>query len=366
MIVKGDPTRICFVAGTLGQGGAERQLFYLLSALVRMEVPVSLISLTADEFWNNPMRTLGIPVIEIGKCRSRIAKAIAVLKASHRTGARIIQSQHFYTNIYAGLAARVLGVRSVAAVRNDLSSELRGSHPRVRMLGLRLATQIAANSQQSISRLSRKGFAAEKLFYLPNVIDAQQFSPDLKRRAAMQPFTILGVGRLGPEKRFDRFLDIVARVSHAANAPVSALIAGDGKQRSLIQEQANAVSSGNLKVRLVGAVADPLELYRSADVLLSTSDWEGTPNVIMEAMACGLPVVASNVGGVPELINDGIRGFTFEPNDLERATFCLNLLQNNPMQRGVIGLAGRDWIQRERSAEILPSILTTFIRRVLA
>jgi glycosyltransferase involved in cell wall biosynthesis len=112
-------------------------------------------------------------------------------------------------------------------------------------------------------------------------------------------FVIGGVGRLVPQKNFAVFLDVAAQVI-TKNEEVIFVIAGTGQQENELKVRADALGLGN-SVRFLGHVTDRVSLYHSLNVLLMTSDFEGTPMTLLEAMACGLPVVASAVDGVAEV-----------------------------------------------------------------
>ena len=120
---------LCFIAGTLGQGGAERQLFYLLKALRGAGASPSLLTLTQGEFWESRIRELGVPVIWVGQADSRLSRLKRIIRELRQIAAQsktpmILQSQHFYTNIYAAAAARTLGLREIGAMRCDGFSEV--------------------------------------------------------------------------------------------------------------------------------------------------------------------------------------------------------------------------------------------------
>ncbi|MFM8395386.1 MAG: glycosyltransferase, partial [Acidobacteriota bacterium] len=117
--------KIAFIAGTLGQGGAEKQLYHLLRALRDGGASLHLLCLTQGEFWEGPIRELGIPISWVGQSRSRLARLRHILAVLRGIAPQLVQSQHFYTNLYAALAGRLLRIPSVGAIRNDLFSELR-------------------------------------------------------------------------------------------------------------------------------------------------------------------------------------------------------------------------------------------------
>src|SRR5689334_13233971 len=91
--------RICFLAGTLGQGGAERQLFYLLKTLREQGASLLLLSLTRGEFWEAAIAELGVEVRWVGQHNSRLARLGRIIREVRAFRPHVLQSQHFYTNL---------------------------------------------------------------------------------------------------------------------------------------------------------------------------------------------------------------------------------------------------------------------------
>ena len=140
------PLRVCFLAGTLGQGGAERQLFYMLRALKNIGTDAMLLTLTSGEFWEESIRALEIPVIWVGRTPSRLARLWEIASAVRKWNPQLIHSQHSYTNPYATATGRTLGIPAIAAIRNDFISEIQGDGAVARRWGYRHAGVVAANS----------------------------------------------------------------------------------------------------------------------------------------------------------------------------------------------------------------------------
>src|ERR1051326_8617602 len=92
--------KICYLAGTLGQGGAERQLFYAIQALRQSGAAVQILSLDRGGFWEDPIKELGVSVTWVGQDRSRFKRICRIVKHLKKEPADILQSQHFYTNAY--------------------------------------------------------------------------------------------------------------------------------------------------------------------------------------------------------------------------------------------------------------------------
>lgn len=356
--------RVCFIAGTLGQGGAERQLVYALNCLKENGAEVSLITLAQGEFWEERIRELGVAIYFVGSHGSRLKRLMRVARIVRHRHPRVIQCQHFYTNIYGSLAGRCLGIPSVGAVRSDGFRELKSNGRLLGRLSLRLPHWITVNSDQAISNLRTLGLPPEKYIMIPNVVDTKRFRPGSIGSAA--EFVILGVGSLERVKRFDRLLKIAAGLRARTTLAIRVIIAGDGRERSAIEAKAAPVRQTGVNVDLVGRVSDAQGYYQSANVLVLTSETEGTPNVIMEAMACGLPAVATRVGGVPDLIRNGETGFLFDPDKVEDAVDSLVRLAGSPDLAAHIGRRARTFIEENHSLNLLPGLLARLYEAVLA
>src|SRR5688572_12394899 len=115
--------KLCFLAGTLGNGGAERQLYYILQALCQKGANPRLLSLDQGGFWEPRIKDLGVHVTHVG-AGSYWQRLPRILKELWKDRPDIVQSQHFYTNAYVGVAARILQLSGIGAMRNDGTSEV--------------------------------------------------------------------------------------------------------------------------------------------------------------------------------------------------------------------------------------------------
>jgi glycosyltransferase involved in cell wall biosynthesis len=154
-------------------------------------------------------------------------------------------------------------------------------------------------------------------------------------------FAALCVSGLRPEKRIDLFIEAV-RAARRENDAISGYVAGEGREDERLEALANG--SG---VVLLGVRTDARELMRAATVVCLTSEAEALPMSVLEAMALGRPVVATNVGGTADAVIDGETGFLVEPGDVEAVTRALLALAADPARAAAMGVAGRRR-QRER------------------
>ena len=171
--------------------------------------------------------------------------------------------------------------------------------------------------------LDREDLPDDLVTMISNGIDAEVFSPasagvrEAARAALGIPrdgLVIGGVGRLVAQKNFALFLEVAARVL-AGHPSVLFVIAGTGPQEEALKEKVASLGISD-QVRFLGHVSDCLALYHAFDALLMSSDFEGTPMVLLEAMSCGLPVVASAVDGIAEVCTDGHDALLIAPGDV--------------------------------------------------
>jgi len=353
---------ICFLTGTLGQGGAERQLFYSLKTLRQLDARVTLLSLTHGEFWEDRIRACDIPVKWVGRRKSRLARVFQIISELQADPPDLIQSQHFYTNLYAVAAARISGRREIGALRSDAFSEV-SSHALTGTLSLRAPRKIIANSRMAISNAISLGVPAERLCFLPTVVDSEMFRPAQKKSDGI--VRLLAAGRLSPEKRIERFISIIASIKKQSSVMVKGIVAGDGPLRESLQQFSSKIGMGYDTIEFRGEVTEMASVYREADILVLTSEFEGTPNVILEAMASGLPVVSVKIGGVPEIVENQVTGFLIEPYDELKMADAIIQLIYEPGLRYEFGCAARRFIELNRALHHLPRMLTDFYRAVL-
>ena len=352
--------KVCFLAGTLGQGGAERQLFHILQALRRAGATPRVMCLRQHEFWEDRIREFGVPVSWVG-CASKMGRILRIISELRRDPPSVFQSAHFFTNAYVGATARRLGFAGIGALRSNGAMDLADCGWVGSWLNLRTPHLVAANSQAAMAFAVRLGVAPDHLFLLGNVVDTDQFSPGPGRGPG--PVRLLSVGRLIPSKRLDRFVDLLARLRLESKCDVIGAIVGDGPLLGALKAQAAALGLPSSVLAFHGSVAEVAPIYRASDVLVMTSEAEGTPNVLLEAMASALPVVSTAVGGVPEIIRDGRNGFLVGSSDQSGLSTAVERLVLEPALRLAMGQQARDYVVANHSLERLPSVLSALYER---
>jgi len=299
-----------------------------------------------------------------------LVRLLRIVREVRRAGAGLVQCQHFYTNVYGSTTARILRIREIGAVRNNVFSEIAGVGRIQGALNLRMPRMLAANSRAAIAALGKLGVRAARMFFLPNVVDTEKFTSGVRvTREGGGPIRLLAVGRLAEQKRFDRFIDLLARIRERPELAVKGIIAGSGRRgcdlRPRLEQRAEKLGLSPEHLEFTGAVSEMETMYRQADILVSTSDHEGTPNVILEAMASGLPVVATNVGGVPEIVLHGRTGYLVGTGELDKMADWVIKLMIDREHRSVLGRQARAYIESTHSLTRLPAYLADLCGRAI-
>src|SRR3989344_593403 len=175
--------------------------------------------------------------------------------------------------------------------------------------------------------------------YLPNGVDIHQFAPKPKSNSKIK--TVLFIGRLEPQKNLAILLTALAQ----AKRKLKIIFVGQGSQKQILISQAKTLKL-NLTIRDNLTHSQLPKLYQSTDVFVLPSLIEGSPKVLLEAMACGLPVVATAVPGITEIIKSKVTGVLVKPT-VAGLTSGINYVISHPQQARRLGIFARRRIQAE-------------------
>ena len=248
----------------------------------------------------------------------------ALLTIVHNRRIDIVHGHDYKTNLLAWLLARRTGVIPLATSHGWTGQtwrERRVYYPADRMV-LRWFPRVVAVSSEVRATLVRAGATASRVTVLLNGIDPAAFRADPDRRERVRHAlgctaadqVIGAVGRLEAQKRFDLLIEAFAALR--AEWPQARLvIVGDGSLRPRLEAQAAALSLGDA-CRFLGHRADVADLHDAFDLSVQSSEYEGTPNAVLEAMAMETPLVATDVGGTRELALPGAHALIVPPRDV--------------------------------------------------
>jgi glycosyltransferase involved in cell wall biosynthesis len=254
----------------------------------------------------------------------------------------------------AALLARRLGIPLVLSVRGS-DIEILARDPRRRPIiadALRRAAAVIAVSESLRRGVEALGVEAANVHVIPNGIDPRTFHP-VDRAAAREALSVapgdrvvVSVGRLSPVKGLDLLVEAMGALHRHDEPPARCFIVGAGPLRGELKRRVRSLGLSK-HVQLVGAIPPerlPL-FYGAADITCLLSLSEGCPNVVLESLACGTPVVATRVGGVPELVRDGENGLLLDARDPRAATELIRAALARPWNRAGIAeqAAGHTW-----------------------
>jgi sugar transferase (PEP-CTERM/EpsH1 system associated) len=254
--------------------------------------------------------------------------------------------------IEAVAAAKLVGVPVVIHSEHGYEVDMFAGLPMRRRL-FRRASYAMADSVFALTRELRDYHARqvwispERIGVIYNGVDTQRFAPNKKTRIATRAelglpetsFVVGSVGRLVPIKDHQTLLKAAALLS-AKGIDVRLLLVGSGPEREKLQSQAIGPLEG--RVCFAGDSGRVPEMLNAMDVFVLPSLGEGMSNTLLEAMACGLPVLATSVGGNPEIIENNVDGRLFTPGDADRLAAQLKLLAQEPALIHQLGTAARN------------------------
>jgi glycosyltransferase involved in cell wall biosynthesis len=243
----------------------------------------------------------------------------------------------------AGLAARagamVHTVHNLAAKEVDLAGRM------MQRVAFRRRVAAVAVGEQ-VRRSFREWYGVEPAAAIANGIDSDSFRRPGARHQWRQEngfgegdFLIASVARLEPQKNPLGLIDAFAQ-AFGEDLRMRLLLAGDGSLRDASREYAVRRGVGE-RVHFLGVRAEIAEMLSACDLFASSSHWEGSPLAVMEAMAAGLPVVATAVGGVPELVADGESGLLVPPGEVRAFAAALANLARDPGRRCKMAVAAQ-------------------------
>lgn len=351
-------------------GGAERQTHALARMLLARGHQVMVLT---RQLGGLPPREVldGVPVVrairtvELGPLFGlTYVLSVARFLLAHRRDWDVIHVTHAYLDAFAAVLTRRLhGLPVVvrpacAGYYGDLARlgrfrvwpllpALDGLTSRAVIRTIARAEAFIANSTELREELIGAGFPAERIVRVPNGVDLNHFHPDpversagARRRLGLPAGPLLAfAGRLDPQKGLHTLLAAVEPLL-ARNGEARLLIMGDGPQRPELEQ---VVRRAGLSARVLfrGLVRDVAPYLRGCDIFVFPSVGEGMPNALLEAMASGLPCVASAIGGCTDIVTDGETGLLVPPGDAAAFRGALQRLLQSPELRAQLGAAAR-------------------------
>jgi glycosyltransferase involved in cell wall biosynthesis len=351
------PLRVCFLIDELATAGTESQLVALIRHLDRRRVWPYLCLLRGDNPMSQALEPDGCPILRlnVGSLRHprMLLSAWRFLRFLRREGIDVVQT-YFADSSYFGIPLAWLArVPHRIRTRNNLGHWLTPLHRRLgRLLNL-FATQTIVNCEEARQAL----LAAEQP--RPETVAILENGVDLERFRTVPPLTVrpgtaprIGVAaNLRPVKGLDIFVKAAALI-HARHPRAVFTIAGEGELRPALEQQ---IAAEGLLARfaLPGSVADMPSFLAGLDVAVLCSHAEGMSNSLLEYMAAGRAIVATNVGAAAELIEDGVHGLLVPPSDARKLAEAIEKLLSDRELARRLGAEAQRRVRQHYSREAM-------------
>jgi glycosyltransferase involved in cell wall biosynthesis len=345
---------------SLPVGGAEDLVAAIVRGLEPARFDVQAATIGPAGLIGEELTRAGYPVHSLGldiKRTSDFKVILRVRRLLRDVQPDILHTHLYHPNYYGRLAALGLDLKGVVASVHNVYARHKFHRRFWNFLLSRATDRVVAVSSQVWRDVRRYDAAPRsRLCLLPNgislrALQVQESREEARARLGVAGLCLGAVGRLEEQKGHAYLLQALPLVL-TAMGEATLLLAGDGRLRESLERQARELGV-EPQVKFLGTRRDMPLVYRALDVFVLPSLWEGLPLALLEAMGAGLPVVASRVGGAPEVVRDGVNGRLTPPGDVPALAEAIAELARRPEQRAALGEAARDTVREHYSREAM-------------
>jgi len=365
------PERVCLLIGQLGLGGAEKQLVLLARGLSARGIRTHLLVMFEKGPREDELSNSGVHVVELGfRPRSSgwrsyvvnfraLARLVMFLR---RERPQVFQAFLFAAYVIAAPAARLARVPVLVAGRRSLGYFKKGN--RLALAVERIATRwtdfLVANATAIADEVQRdEGVPAAKISVIPNGMQRCEFEPAEPADVPTLLPVVLCVANLSAHKGHRHLLQACSALQSSGH-PCTLVLIGEGPERVALERLAGRLG---IDVRFLGARTDVAGFLARADVVVLPSLYEGSSNAVMEAMAAGRPVVATAVGGTPELLEG--RGVLVPPADADGLAEGLREVLSDGEAAADLGRKARAWAMANLTDDVMVDRYVALYGRLL-
>ena len=344
--VKG--TRILYLISDLESGMAVT-LLQVIRHLDRTNELLVCALASSGEATQEALRRSGAEVIVLGKRGVNPMSFPSLLRTARRFRPQLLHAFEVETNFYACLLARLMRARVVTGVHGTIGAFRWWRAPLLEFVLVATNQVVCVSSPIARKCLRRAPWVRRRLTVIPNGVDPLEFTP-APPRAADGRLTVTYVGNYHSPVKGHR--DLLTALSMLDEDEAELWLVGDGPLMDETRTLAERPETAG-RVRLWGRRRDVPQLLSRSDVFVLPSLSEGSPHALLEAMACALPIVATRVGSVPEILTDGVNGLLVPAGQPVAIRDAIRELARDPELRRRLGANARDRVQSGYGAEIV-------------
>lgn len=342
-VTRGRAARIVFLLPTFDVGGAERVVVRTARGLDRSRFQPHVLGLVrGGGRLLSELEAADVPATSlVASSAERLQAVWRLWRWLRRERPDVLLTYMFHANLVGRVLGRAAGVKVIISSERVVAWES-PARVRVNRLTARLADVVTTNSEAGMAYWqSALKLPSSRMRLIYNGVDTEVFSP---RPRSGAPLVIGNLSRLHVAHDHGTLLRALAGL-RSAGVDWTCVVAGDGPEREALARQAAALRLGD-RVRFIGHVTDPVGFLHGLDIYVQPSISAGLPNAVLEAMACGLPCVATDVGGTAELVLDGRTGYLVAARDPATIAARLGQLLADPGLRTRMAAAGRARVEQ--------------------
>lgn len=342
---------ICLIEN-LGSGGAERQLTYLSMLLKKAGHDVSVVTWISTDFYASFLAENHVPHYQLPSAKA-VSRTLSFIKLVKNQRPDWVISFLPGANKMGCIAKLFLPFHLIISERNftfNWTTERKFTH-----YLYAITDYLVANSVSEAQNIKRHfPLLGKKTLSIPNMIDSKKFSPTRVKEESIskdRPLKIIGVGRLAPQKNIEGAIRAFKKVVETRKNCIFEWY-GTGKDMAYVRHLQNIVKEEGItkEFKFMGENSAINKIYPTGDIFCLTSLWEGYPNVVVEAMSSGLPIACSNIYENPHIVQEGVNGFLFNPQNIDEIADALRKLIDLPSEARIsMGRVNREQVKQKNS-----------------
>lgn len=336
--------KVVHIIPTLALGGAERILTELVRYGNRDAFDFAVITIVDGGPLEADIRELGVPYYPLKKTSELgLVMLVELIALLNRLEPDIVHTHLFGGHLWGEIASKLNRVPHLVFSEQNTDVDIGELKHRIKqVLSYGSSAVVAASDGIKKFLVEEENFPTDKITVIRNAVETGRFAqiPPAPFGEVMQ---LLAIGRLEPQKGHDILLNALSTLR---DVPWELTLVGEGSAKDSLVDLA-IINHMHDRVHFVGTHMDVAPYLAASDVVVMSSRWEGIGLVIMEAMAAGRTVIASNVGGIPELIDDGVTGMLVPVEDVDALQVAIRRVWQNQAAARELGAAARVKAQKD-------------------